>query len=145
MAGDRAGLVRRIVVGVALAGAVLYALEGGEFSTLDLMRQKRTQARLDKSIDSLQKVVDSLTHYSDLVQHDPATQERIAREQFGMVRGNKEIMYRFTDSEKHALTAGRCSVSPQPCRSGTRSEAPMRRPRDGSDRFGDKGGDIPPP
>lgn len=100
MAADRARLIRRIVVGLALTGAVLYALEGGEFSTLDLMRQKRTQRRLDTSIDSLQKIVDSLKHYSDLVQHDPATQERIAREQFGMVRGNKEIMYRFTDSSE---------------------------------------------
>ena len=30
--------------------------------------------------------------------YDPALQERIAREEFGMVRGNKELLYRFTDS-----------------------------------------------
>ena len=55
-----------------------------------------SQARLTTSIDSLQHVVDSLKQYADKVQHDPATQERIAREVFGMVRGNKELLYRFT-------------------------------------------------
>ena len=29
---------------------------------------------------------------------DPATQERIAREVFGMVRGDKELLYRFATS-----------------------------------------------
>ena len=28
---------------------------------------------------------------------DPAVQERIAREEFGMVRGDREILYRFHD------------------------------------------------
>jgi hypothetical protein len=31
------------------------------------------------------------------VKTDSATQERIAREEFGMVRGDKEILYRFGD------------------------------------------------
>jgi hypothetical protein len=39
--------------------------------------------------------VDSLHNYAAKVQRDPATQERIAREVFGMVRGNKELLYRF--------------------------------------------------
>ena len=76
----------------------MFAVQGGEFGTLDLMRQRRTKAKLDHSIDSLQRVVDSLKRYKDLVEHDPATQERIAREVFGMVRGNKELLYRFADS-----------------------------------------------
>jgi hypothetical protein len=43
-----------------------------------------------------------LKRYANAVEHDPATQERIAREMFGMVRGDKEILYRFTavDSAK---------------------------------------------
>jgi hypothetical protein len=32
------------------------------------------------------------------VKNDSATQERIAREEFGMVRGDKEILYRFGDA-----------------------------------------------
>jgi hypothetical protein len=38
-----------------------------------------------------------LKHYEALVEHDPATQERLAREVFGMVRGDKEMLYRFTE------------------------------------------------
>ena len=97
-ASERSVLVRRIGGAVLIAGAILFAVEGGEFGSLDLIRQTRAKSRLVQSIDSLQRVVDSLKRYEDKVQHDPATQERIAREVFGMVRGPKEILYRFTDS-----------------------------------------------
>jgi cell division protein FtsB len=61
------------------------------------MRQKQRKARLLGSIDSLQHVVDSLKRYKHQLQTDPALQERIAREEFGMVRGNKELLYRFAE------------------------------------------------
>jgi cell division protein FtsB len=98
MAAERTVLVKRIVAGLVILGALVFAVQGGEFGTLDLMRQRRTKAKLDHSIDSLQRIVDSLKRYKDLVERDPATQERIAREVFGMVRGNKELLYRFADS-----------------------------------------------
>jgi cell division protein FtsB len=91
-------LVKRVVLGAVGLAALLFAVQGGEFGTVDLFRQKREKARLLGAIDSLQKVVDSLKRYDQLVKTDPATQERIAREVFGMVRGNKEILYRFADS-----------------------------------------------
>ena len=97
MASDSPRLGRRILLLAAIAAALVFAIEGGEYSTLDLIRQRRDKARLTRSIDSLRHVVDSLNKYADLVQHDPATQERIAREVFGMIRGDKEILYRFTD------------------------------------------------
>ena len=96
MASDRRSLVARIVAIVVILGALLFAVQGGEFGTLDLVRQRRTEARLTHEIDSLSHVVDTLKAYDDKVEHDPATQERIAREMFGMVRGNKELLYRFT-------------------------------------------------
>jgi cell division protein FtsB len=96
MASDRRAVVARLVAIVVIAGALLFAVQGGEFGTLDLIRQRRTQARLTHEIDSLRHVVDTLKAYDDKVEHDPATQERIAREVFGMVRGNKELLYRFT-------------------------------------------------
>jgi cell division protein FtsB len=95
---ERPVLVKRILAGAVILGAGVYAVMGGEFSSLDLIRQRRQAASLQRSIDSLQHVVDSLTKYKDKVEHDPATQERIAREVFGMVRGNKELLYRFADS-----------------------------------------------
>jgi cell division protein FtsB len=89
-------VVKRIGIAVAVLAAVWFAVEGGEFSMLDLFRQRSERAAVTTSIDSLQRVVDSLKKYADQVQRDPATQERIAREVFGMVRGNKELLYRFT-------------------------------------------------
>jgi cell division protein FtsB len=89
-------VMKRVGIAALLLAAAWFAVEGGEFSTLDLFRQRRERASLAQSIDSLQRVVDSLKKYADQVQRDPATQERIAREVFGMVRGNKELLYRFT-------------------------------------------------
>ena len=98
MASDRTRLVKQFGVAALVAVAVVFAVEGGEFGTWDLVRQKQQQARIGRSIDSLQRLVDSLRRYQNAVEHDPATQERIAREVFGMVRGDKELLYRFADS-----------------------------------------------
>jgi hypothetical protein len=80
-----------VIVGAA---AVWFAIQGGEYSTFDLIRQHRQRLRMTHEIDSLRHVVDSLAKYRQLVLRDPATQERIAREEFGMVR-DKELLYRF--------------------------------------------------
>ena len=95
MASKRCPILQRIGLIALLAAAVWFAVQGGEFSTLDLLRQRGQKSRLTSSVDSLRHVVDSLQKYEDKVQHDPQTQERIAREVFGMVRGDKEILYRF--------------------------------------------------
>ena len=95
---EQAGVVKRVVAGILIIGALVFAVEGGEFSSIDLVRQRQTRARLTTSIEALQHVVDSLQRYENKLEHDPATQERIAREVFGMVRGDKEILYRFADS-----------------------------------------------
>ncbi len=84
----------RLIWGALILGALVFALQGGEYSTLDIVRQHRRAAELTIRADSIQRAVDSLTRAERLVRTDPATQERIAREEFGMVRGG-EILYRF--------------------------------------------------
>lgn len=81
----------------AIAAALLFAVQGGEYSTLDLVHQRRDRKRMVAAIDSLTRVVDSLRRYRDRLQRDPKLQERIAREDFGMVRGTKELLYRFAE------------------------------------------------
>lgn len=81
-----------IVVTVAL----WFAIQGGEYGTLDLVRQHRQRVQLDHEIDSLVRVVDSLRRLKQRILTDSRTQERIAREEFGMVRG-KELLYRIAD------------------------------------------------
>jgi cell division protein FtsB len=88
----------RLVVLAGIVAAVAFAVQGGEYGTTDLLRQKRRRASLLRTNDSLQHLVDSLAQYKRRLETDPALQERIAREEFGMVRGNKELLYRFADS-----------------------------------------------
>jgi cell division protein FtsB len=95
--GTRGGTLKRILAFVVIVAAVAFAVQGGEFGTTDLLRQKQRRARLVATIDSLQRAVDSLKLYKRRLQTDAALQERIAREEFGMVRGNKELLYRFAE------------------------------------------------
>ena len=87
--------VGKLILWLLVVGAIVFAFQGGEYSTRDLWRQRQHKLRLTAETDSLARVVDSLRRESRLIQTDRATQERIAREQFGMVRGDKEILYRL--------------------------------------------------
>jgi cell division protein FtsB len=91
----RRPVAARILWFLIILAAVAFAVQGGEYSTMDLLRQRREHARLVHSIDSLTRVVDSLRRYNERLLRDPKLQERIAREEFGMVRGEKELLYRF--------------------------------------------------
>ena len=96
---DRSPFVwfKRIITAAAIIAALLFAVEGGEYGTHDLLRQRARRAELLRAIDSLQRDIDSLRRYTHRLETDPALQERVAREEFGMVRGDKEILYRFDD------------------------------------------------
>ena len=90
--------MKRLLLFLVLAAAIAFAIQGGEYGTTDLVKLRQRRERLEARIDSLQRVVDSLDRWRRAVASDPAVQERIAREEFGMVRGDKEILYRFADS-----------------------------------------------
>jgi cell division protein FtsB len=87
--------LKRFVWWALILGALFFAVQGGEYSTRDLFVLHSKTRRLTHDVDSLQRQVDSLGRFLRLVKSDSATQERIAREEFGMVRGDKEILYRF--------------------------------------------------
>src|SRR5688572_22390152 len=90
--------MKRYVWWALIAIALYFAVQGGEYSTWDLYVLQRRTSTLTRQVDSLQHQVDSLGHFLGLVKTDSATMERIAREEFGMVRGDKEILYRFGES-----------------------------------------------
>lgn len=87
-----------MLVASAACFAIWWAVQGGEYGTTDLLRQRRAIARERAAIDSLERVVRGLQARRTQVESDPQTQERIAREEFGMVRGDREILYRFVDT-----------------------------------------------
>jgi cell division protein FtsB len=88
-------VIRRLIFALVLLGGLLFAVQGGEYSTMDLWRQRVRKQTLVVQTDSLAREVDSLRKVAKAIQDDAATQERIAREEFGMVRGKKEMLYRF--------------------------------------------------
>jgi cell division protein FtsB len=102
----RRGRVRALVLSAAVFAGLAFAVEGGEYGTSDLLRQRARERRLRVEIDSLARVVDSLQRYKQRVETDPKLQERIAREEFGLVRGNKEVLYRFADPDTSPRAGG---------------------------------------
>ena len=94
--------MRRLVVVLVLVAAVLFAIQGGEYGTSDLVRQDARKRQMRRVLDSLQREVDSLTRVKRSIETDAAVQERIAREEFGMVKGDRELLFRFTDKRDTA-------------------------------------------
>ena len=89
--------LRRVLLGAVAVGIVVFAIQGGEYGTWDLVTQRSKRARLEARIDSLTRLVDSLERRKRAIRTDAAEQERIAREEFGMVKGEKELLYRFAE------------------------------------------------
>ena len=83
--------VKPAVGTVAALALAAFAVQGGEYSTLDLLRLKN-QARTQRdSIVALRTAVDSLSRLKRALETDPATQERVAREVFGMIRPGERL------------------------------------------------------
>ena len=88
-------MLRRILFWAVMIAALVFAVQGGEWGTSDLLSQRARATRLRAQIDTLTRDVDSLARVKKAILTDPVVQERIAREEFGMVRGDKELLYRF--------------------------------------------------
>ena len=84
---------------VGLAAALYFALQGGEYGTLDLLQLRREEAEERANVARLQLLVDSLTKAATAIERDPRTQERVARERFGMLRKG-EFLYRLVPNGK---------------------------------------------
>jgi cell division protein FtsB len=77
---------QRWLIVLVVLGALLFALQAGEYSTLQWLELRRKEQLVHSEVDSLTREVDSLARLRRLVETDPAWQERIAREQYGMLR-----------------------------------------------------------
>jgi cell division protein FtsB len=88
---------KRALLAAVVLGVAVFAVQGGEYGTSDLVKQRTKRERLQARIDSLTRLVDSLERRKRAIRTDAAVQERIAREEFGMVKGEKELLYRFAE------------------------------------------------
>jgi cell division protein FtsB len=90
--------LKAFVIPGLLAVAVYYGVFGGEYSIFDL-RSVRTAVDVERGrLLDVHLRIDSLTAWADSLQSDPATIERVAREDFGMIRDG-ETLYRFAEAD----------------------------------------------
>ena len=93
---DRAS---RLIMPALLIVAAYYAVFGGEYSLFELRGARAAVAEEQATLGQLESQIDSLETWADSVRSDSATLERIAREQFGMIREG-ETLYRFVPPEE---------------------------------------------
>ncbi|MCC7055726.1 MAG: septum formation initiator family protein [Gemmatimonadaceae bacterium] len=91
-----------------------FAVEGGEYGTSDLFSVRRRIDETKVAIDSLRRVTDSLSLQKRDVMTNPAVQERIAREEFGMVKGDRELVYHVLRPDSSAVSADSAARVPSP-------------------------------
>ena len=87
---------KRVAIGVlVLAG--LFALLGGEYSTWDYYPppRERRGAGADRHAE---REVDSLEKVAKAAETDPMVQERMAREEYGMIRTGERVYSILRDS-----------------------------------------------
>jgi len=92
----------------------LFAVEAGENGTSDLVAVRARLTETNAAIDSLKGVVDSLSLQKRDVMSNPAAQERIAREEFGMVKGDKELIYHILRPDSGAVSPDSAARVPSP-------------------------------
>ena len=83
----------RVAGAGAVAGGLLFGFAGGEYGSLDWWQLKRQVRGERQVIERLEIAIDSLLRAAEALERDPATQERVAREAFGMLRPG-ETLYR---------------------------------------------------
>lgn len=86
----RRARVAGLAGGLALAA---FAVWGGEYGTPDWITIRRQLADERAAVAALRGEVDSLAKRAHDLETNPAVQERVAREQFGMIRDG-EVLYR---------------------------------------------------
>lgn len=87
-------MTRTRIAGIAGGiGLLALAAWGGEYSTADWITIRRQLADERAKVTTLRVDVDSLAKLAHDLETNPAVQERVAREQFGMIRDG-EVLYR---------------------------------------------------
>jgi cell division protein FtsB len=84
----------RIVAAFVVVAGIVFGALGGEYGTTDWWTLRRQVQEEDSAIARLRTDVDSLGKVAKALETDPAVQEKVARESFGMLRPG-EVEYRL--------------------------------------------------
>ena len=85
---------------VVLAGGLVFALAGGEYGTLDWLELRSQERSEQRSIAELTAEVDSLKRFAKAIETDRRLMEKIAREEFGMIRKGEFLYLLQRDSTR---------------------------------------------
>ncbi len=87
-------MTRTRVAGIAGGlGLLALAVWGGEYGTADWITIRRQLADERATVAALRIELDSLAKLANDLETNPTVQERVAREQFGVIRDG-EVLYR---------------------------------------------------
>ncbi len=87
-------LVKRLILPALIGLAVYFALFGGEYSVFEVRRIRAENLQLEQRLTELEWANDSLRIWAEALETDSATIERLAREEYGMIREG-EVLYRI--------------------------------------------------
>ena len=90
-------LLRRFAWAAGVVIVAYFAVEGGEYGTTDLLQQREDVAGIEAELALLRDTVAALDSVLKQVSTDDWTLERIAREEYGLVKGEKELLYWVDD------------------------------------------------
>jgi len=88
----------RAIVPILLLATLYFAVFGGEYSVFEVRATRAHVGVEEARLAEVSAQIDSLAAWADSLANDPATIERVAREEYGMVREG-ETLYRFADAE----------------------------------------------
>lgn len=89
---------------VVLLAAAVFAWNGGVHSQTEYQEMRRKEGAILRRMDSLRVMVDSLRLFHDSLTTSPVVQERLAREQLGMIRPGEILILLVPDSASPAVT-----------------------------------------
>jgi cell division protein FtsB len=91
--------VGRVLAVIIMVGGLAFGLFGGEYRAIDSWKLKRQVREEQLALEQLRLEIDSLRAYAESLETNRVTQERVARERFGMIRDG-EIVYRIEPAER---------------------------------------------
>ncbi len=101
----RAVFLKRLILPALIGLSVYFALFGGEYSVFEVRRVRAENLALEQRLAESERVNDSLRIRAEALDTDSATIERLAREEYGMIREG-EVLYRFAapiDAEANSV------------------------------------------
>jgi cell division protein FtsB len=87
-------MTRRGLVWLVALLAAFFVVQGGEHGTWSWYQLRKAERSERARIANLERIVDSLTRIAEAIEQDSTTQDRLARESYGMIRDG-EFLYRL--------------------------------------------------